>query len=543
MGGSASSCDPEGPGEPAGAATVTPMRTEVGHGGVVPATSVWVVVSGLLLGQFLSAMDTLLVVTALPTIVGDLGGGDRVSWIITAYLLTSTALSPLVGKLGDLYGRRRLYQIAIATFMFGSVLAGVAGDMNQLIVARAVQGLGASGMMTLPMAIIGDVAAPRDRPRYQGVMGASMLVASIAGPLVGGFFVDNASWRGAFWINLPMGLLALLATRRLPAPRRTVAKVQLDIAGSFCVVAASACSLLVVEWGGRRYGWTSPQIVALLTGAVVFVTSLVVVERRAPEPVLPARIFRNKVVLVVIAGGVLTSVGMWVPWVLMPTWLQVVTGASATNSGLNLAPIIVSLTATSALVGRQITRTGRYHFYPPVGALVATGALYLYSTLDVSSTRVEAGIYMAILGVGLGMSMQVLVVIVQANADHRDIGVATAALGFTRQLGGALGATIAVSVYTSRLGENLAEAFSPAELEVIDAEALRGSPEAIRALDPAIAGPVVGAFSDALTQAFLYASPPMFLAGLVFLFVRHQDLPTELDLGNSADANTNAPPV
>jgi EmrB/QacA subfamily drug resistance transporter len=506
------------------------------QGVLAPAapTSVWVVVSGLLLGQFLSAMDTLLVVTALPSIVGDLGGGDRVSWIITGYLLTSTALSPLIGKLGDLYGRRRLYQFAIMGFVFGSLLAGSAQSMNQLIAARAVQGLGASGMMTLPMAIIGDVASPRDRPRYQGVMGASMLVASIAGPLVGGFFVDNASWRWAFWINLPMGILALLATRRLPPPRRKADSVRLDVAGSVCVVLGASCALLVVEWGGGRYGWGSPQILGLLAGAVGFLGALIVFERRAPEPVLPGRIFKNRVVLVVIAGGVISSIGMWVPWVLMPTFLQVVTGASATNSGLNLAPILLAVTATSAIIGRQISRTGRYHFYPPVGAAISTLALYLYSTMDVASTRIEAGIYMAIMGVGLGMMNQVLVIIVQANAEHRDIGVATAAVGFTRQLGGALGATIAVSVYHSRFAENLDRLFTPAEQAMIDPEALRGSPHAIRALDPQTSTALVGAFADALERAFLFAVPPMALAFVVFLFVRHRDLPTELDVGDEA---------
>ncbi len=486
--------------------------------------SVWVVISGLLLGQFLSAMDTLLVVTALPTIIGDLGGADRVSWVITAYMLASTALSPLIGKLGDLYGRRRLYQMGIVAFVAGSMLAGAVTSMNQLIAARAVQGLGAAALMTLPMAIIGDVAAPRDRPKYQGVMGVSMLTASIGGPVVGGFFVDHATWRYAFWINLPLGLLALLASRRLPPPRRSGATPQLDLAGAALVVPTAASALLIVEWGGRTYDWGSPQIMFLAVAVVVFGLLLVTVERRAVEPVLPGRIFRQRAVMIIIAGGVASAVAMWIPWVLMPTFLQVVTGASATNSGLNLAPMILALTATSALVGRYITTTGKYVSLPPLGSAIAVVGLFLYTTMGADTTRFEASTYMVIVGVGLGMSMQVLVIAAQANAAQRDIGVATAAVGFTRQLGGALGATIAVSVYNSAFADNLARVFSPAEREALGDGVLRGSPEAIRALEPAQSALVVDALADALHKAFLFAVPAMLAAGVILLFVGHRDL-------------------
>jgi EmrB/QacA subfamily drug resistance transporter len=488
---------------------------------------VWFVVGGLLLGTFLAGMDTLVTITALPTIVGDLGGANRISWVITAYLLASTACAPIYGKLGDMWGRKRLYQFAIALFLIGSILSGLAQNVNELIGARALQGLGAGGIMSLALAIIGDVASPRERGRYQGVMGISSTAATVIGPLVGGFLVDHVSWRYIFFINLPFGAMALVAASRLRLPARPKSRVRIDIAGSLLLVSATACAILAITWGGSTYGWSSPTIIGLGMAVVVLAVWFVAHERRAREPLFPPRLFRNQVFSVASVGGFLSGIAMFGPWVIMPIFLQVVVGTTATNSGLLLLPLMVTLSVTSIISGRLVTRWGRYKVFPIVGMLFALLGFFLYATMGVGTTFFTACLFMVATGFGLGMLLQMLVTIVQGATEYRDLGVATAGVSYFRQLGGSLGTAISLSVFDDNFRRNVKGLVASAHL---NASALGGSPAAIRKLAPAVRRPLIEAYARSLHVAFVYTIPPAVLALVVFLFLKEAPLSSRMPL-------------
>jgi len=509
-------------------------------GGPLSSRQVWLIFAGLMVGNFLSALDTMVLVTALPTIVGDLGGRAQVAWVVTAYMLTSTTSAPIYGKLSDLYGRKRLYQGAIVIFVAGSAACGVAGSMGQLIAARALQGVGAGGLMVLSQAIIGDVVSPRERGRYQGAMGASMAVASLAGPLVGGFFVDHASWRATFFLNVPLGILALVVTGVvLKLPARARVRHRFDVVGTVLVVGAATAALLVATWGGERYAWTSPQIVGLGAAAVLATALLVGVERRAVEPVLPLRIFRSDVYAVALASTFILSAGMWAAWVSMPIFLQVVTGASASASGLLTFPLLCTMTITSILVGRAVSRTGRYRVFPIVGTALAVAAFALYATLDAGSTRLEASVFMVVLGLGLGMWMQLMTTIGQNAVAYRDLGVATSTMSLSRSLGGSVGATVALAVLNSRLVDALRERLTAGQRAGLGEAVLQGDPKAIAALEPGVRDDVVAAFADGLHAAFLLAVPLGVVALVVILFMR--ELPLRDEMPGAGDRGRDAP--
>ena len=412
--------------------------TEVAYRGL-SHQQIMVVFGGLMTGMLLAALDQTIVSTALPTIVGELGGLDHLSWVVTAYLLTSTAATPIFGKVSDLHGRRRLFQFAIVTFLVGSGLSGLAQNMGQLIFFRAIQGVGGGGLIAMTQVIVGDVVSPRERGRYRGYIGSVFALSSVVGPLLGGYFADDLSWRWIFYINIPVGIVALFVTNSaldLPFKRHDH---PIDYVGSGLLIGAVTCIVLVTTWGGTEYEWSSPEIIGLSLAGIVSMSLFVWQERRAPEPILPLRLFRDSIFTVSSAANFLVGLTMFGSIIFLPVFLQLVIGVSATNSGLLLLPLMVGIVAAAATSGRLITRIGRYKLFPVIGTAVMTIGMFLLSLMDAQTTRVTASIYMAVLGIGIGLVMQVLILAVQNSVPQRDLGIATSAASLFRSLGGAFG--------------------------------------------------------------------------------------------------------
>ncbi|MGW4501535.1 MDR family MFS transporter [Micromonospora sp. NPDC004336] len=490
---------------------------------------------GLMTGMLLAALDQTIVGTALPTIVGELGGINHYSWVVTAYLLASTASTPLYGKMADLYGRRPVFLFSIGTFLLGSLLAGLSQDMTQLIVTRGIQGLGAGGLMTLAFTIISDVVSPRERGRYQGLFGAVFGLSSVAGPLVGGYFAET-DWRWIFYVNVPLGILAILVCSRvlrlIPFTRRDHA---IDWLGAALLVAGVSCLLLALSWGGNEYAWGSGVIVGLFVAGAVLGVLFVLQETRVAEPILPLRLFRSATFALANSAGFVLGLVMFGSIIFIPLYLQIVKGASPTRSGLLMLPMMAGIIVTSVLTGRAMSRIGRYKWFPVAGAAVLLVGMLLFTRLEVGTSLWVAFGFMVVIGVGLGLCMQSLILAVQNAVSMRDLGAGTSAATFFRSLGGSFGVAILGAVLSSRLTSELAGRLpgAVAQLPPEQRAAVAASggadvsvndPATILALPAPVRAAVQAAFVESLHLVFLTTGLIAIVAVLVTLALPNEKL-------------------
>ncbi|MEU6058050.1 MDR family MFS transporter [Streptomyces sp. NPDC047097] len=504
--------------------------TRANGGGPVPGEgqtrrTVLVAISALLLGMLLAALDQTIVSTALPTIVSELGGMDHLSWVVTAYMLAATAATPLWGKLGDQYGRKRLFQTAIVIFLVGSALCGIAQNMPQLIGFRAVQGLGGGGLMVLSMAIVGDLVSPRERGRYQGLFGAVFGATSVLGPLLGGLFTEHLSWRWVFYVNLPIGVVALFviaAVLHIPtgSTRHTI-----DYLGTFLIASIATCLVLVASLGGTTWAWASPQIIGLAVLGAVLLAFFVRVERRAAEPVLPLKLFRIRTFALVSVISFVIGFAMFGAMTYLPTFLQVVQGVTPTMSGVHMLPMVAGLLITSTASGQIVSRTGRWKVFPVAGtAITAIGLLLLHRLTETSSTA-EMSLFFFVFGAGLGLVMQVLVLVVQNAVAYEDLGVATSGATFFRSIGASFGVAIFGTIFTNRLTGKLTDALAGQEVPPgTGADRIAADPRAMATLPPRLRAEALHAYATSITDVFLYASPIVLVAFVIAWFLKEDRL-------------------
>jgi EmrB/QacA subfamily drug resistance transporter len=473
--------------------------------------------AGLLVAMFIAALDQTIMATALPTIAGRLGGLTELPWIVTVYVLAAAATTPLWGKASDLYGRKDLIRVAIAIFIVFSALSGAAQSIGQLIAFRALQGMGAGGVMTLATATVGDLVSPRERGRYQGYIQVTFLLASLAGPLLGGLLVDHASWRWAFYVNVPIGLTALgllTAYLRVPTQRRPA---RIDFAGAGLLAGAVVAILLLANWGGTRYAWDSAPIIALAVSAAGLLAAFIGQERRAAEPVLPLRLFGDSVFVVVSVGLFAATVSLFAAIVFLPLFLQLVTGASATGSGLLTLPLLVASALSTIAAGQIMARTGRYKVFPVAGLALMSAGLALFSTLGADGSRAIAALYMAVFGLGFGMVTQILVVAIQNAVDPREIGTATAAANLFRALGGSVGVAVFGAIFTSGLRRWLPLTLPAGAGRGITATGIQTTPARVHALAPAVQHGIAQAVGNSLGDVFVVAAA-VAAAGFLVVF-------------------------
>lgn len=486
------------------------------------------ILSGMLAGMFLAAMDQTIVATALPRILEDLGGIEQLSWVVTAYLLTATVSTPLFGKISDLYGRRLLFQIAIGSFLVGSLLCGAAQSMAQLVLARGVQGIGGGGLMAISFTILGDVLTPRQRGRYMGYFSGTFALAGVAGPVIGGFLVDAINWRWIFFVNLPVGLIAFLVVSRNLRLDLPVRDHRIDYLGATLLIASVSALLVVTSWAGPERGWSSPTSLWLagagLLGGVVFVMW----ERRAPEPMLPLHLFSNRIFTVCAITSFLISASMFLATFFLPLFLQAVKGVSATSSGLLLAPVMAGVTISSIVAGRATTRTGRYKRWLVLGSGIATAGGASMATISITTSAWLVGITMFVIGSGLGMVFPMLNLATQNSVRFADLGIATSAIRFSQSLGGSFAVAGAGALLATRFQSGLDSLATSGIAGIpaggLDAASVANGPDQIRALDEPLRTGVATALSDAVGDIFLAGLPFVVLAFLATWFIRELPL-------------------
>ncbi len=505
------------------------------------------IIASLMLSMLMSSLSQMIFSTALPTIVGELGGVNHMSWVITAFLLGMTIALPIFGKLGDQIGRKGLFIGAIVVFMIGSLIGGLAPNMGVLIAARAIQGLAGGAMMITSQAITAEVTTPRERGKYMGIMGSVFGVSSVLGPVLGGWFTDGPGWRWGLWLNIPLGLIAVISIALLLKLPQRERHFQADWLGTLTMAVSTASLVLFVTWGGNEYGWSDPLILGLIASFIVFAVLFVLVELKAKDPIIPMTLFKNRNFILTTLVGLGIGVFMFGSLAYLPTFLQMVHGMSPTNAGLMMIPMMIGLMGTSIVVGNLISRTGRYKWYPFVGMIITGIALILLSTLTPQTSLVTVGIFFFIFGFGIGCAMQVLVLIVQTSFPMAVVGTATGANNFFRQVGGSLGSALVGGMFIGNLTTQLPQNLQPAlagmgeegavyARQFASAEGINNlTPALISQLPEVLQNAIRVSYNDSLTPVFLLMCPLAFLSAALLLGIRENTLSDKVEAISPAE--------